>query len=360
MKVTAVDTTLVHLPLPKPIGTAIHSIESTGLVLVEVKTDSGVVGQSHIFTINGDRLKAFDEMVKGLSKFVIGQDPHDTGLIWSAIWQEINPTGHKGVTVSALSSLDQACWDAVGKAAELPLHKLFGGSRNEIDTYASSGLWLSYTTAELVAEAKQFAESGFRSMKIRVGSDDPLEDIARVRAVRDAVGPGVGLLADANQRFNPKAAIRLGRKLEQFDLIWFEEPVSAFDLQGHAEVKRALDVPIASGETEYTMLGMKAMLDANAADILMPDLQRIGGYTEFKKTAALAEANHIRVSSHFFTEASLCLAGSISNFMSVEHIDWFAPLFNETMELTDGKLKIPDRPGHGFTFNPEALSRYRI
>ncbi len=360
MKIESIQTTLVQLPLPKPIGTAIHQMDSTGLVLVEARTDSGVVGQSHIFTLNGDRLRAFDEMVQGLSKYVVGKDPHYTNAISSVIFAELNPTGHKGVTVSALSALEQACWDAVGKAGNIALHKMWGAARNEVDTYASSGLWLSYTIDELLAEAQVFLDSGFRAMKIRLGSEKMATDIERVRAVREAIGPDIGLLGDANQKFDPKTAIRLGHKLEEFDLTWFEEPVSAFDLKGHARVVTALDVPIASGETEYTMMGMAAMLEAGAADVLMPDLQRIGGYAEFRKSAALAEAQHIAVSSHFFTEASLCLAGSIPNFMSVEHVDWFSPLFNESPELENGKLKIPDRPGHGFTFDQSAIERFAI
>lgn len=360
MKIISVDTTLVQLPLPKPVGTAIHNIDSTGLVLVEVRTDVGAVGQSHIFTLNGHRIRAFEEMVRGLSSFVVGRDPHDSGAIWSDIWTEINPTGHKGVTISALSALDVACWDAVGRAAEMPLHKLFGACRTEIATYASSGLWLSYSQAELVSEASSFVAAGFHAMKIRIGSDDPDTDVARVAAVRDVIGPDVGLLVDANQKFDAKTAIRLGRRLEEFNLVWLEEPVPAYDLAGHARVRNALDIPIASGESEYTKFGMAAMLDAGAVDILMPDLQRIGGYTDFRKSAAVAEVNNIAVSSHFFSEASLCLAGSISNFMSVEHVDWFAPLFNETLEMAGGKLQIPDRPGHGFTFDPAAVTKFRM
>lgn len=360
MKIVELKTTIVRVPLPKSIGTAIHAISSVGLVLVEAKTDDGIVGESHIFTINADRIRAFDETIKGLASFVEGQDPHDTGRIWSNIWSEINPTGHKGITVSALSAIDIACWDAVGHAAALPLHKMFGACRETVPTYASSGLWLSYSIDELVTEAQSFVEAGFKAIKMRVGSDDLLDDVERVRVVRETVGPDIGLLVDANQKFTPKQAIRLGRMLEPFALTWFEEPVVTHDLAGHARVRDALDVPIASGETEYTKFGMAAMIDAGAADILMPDLQRIGGFTEFRKASALAEANNLAISSHFFTEASLCMAGSLANCNLVEHVDWFAPIFAETMELLNGELVIPARPGHGFRFDPEAVAHYRL
>ena len=360
MIITDLDTTLVEVPLPKPIGTAIHSMHSVGCVLVTLRTDDGVTGEGFVFTLNADRLRAFDEMVRGFTHHVVGRDPHETEGIWHDVWADINPTGHKGVTVAALSAIDTACWDAVGKAAGLPLHKMFGACRNEVDTYASSGLWLSQSIDELQAEAAAFVEQGFRAVKLRIGSERIADDVARVRAVRDTIGTDVGLLVDANQGFTPKHAIRLGHRLEEFDLIWIEEPVSANDLVGHADVRTALATPIASGETEYTRFGMQAMLDARSADILMPDLQRIGGYSEFRKAAAAASAQHVAVSSHFFTEYSLAIAGSTQNCISVEHVDWFAPLFNESIELVDGKLAIPDRPGTGFTFRPGLADRYPL
>ena len=142
MRIVAVETRLVDLPLPRPIGTAIHAIRSVGCVLVTLRTDDGIAGESFVFTINGARLEAFHEMIRGLGELIVGRDPHDTGAIWSDLWKEVNPTGHAGVTIAAMSSLDVACWDIVGRAADLPLSKVFGACRDSVDTYASSGLWL--------------------------------------------------------------------------------------------------------------------------------------------------------------------------------------------------------------------------
>lgn len=350
MLIERVETRLVDLPLPRPIGTAIHAISSVGCVLVTLRTDEGVVGESFVFTINGARLRAFDEMISGLGELIIGRDPHDTGTLWNDLWMEVNPTGHAGVTIAAMSSLDVACWDIVGRAAGLPLHKMFGACRDTVDTYASSGLWLDASLTDIAAEATMFIEQGFAAVKLRIGSDDIGTDVERVRAFRSAVGDGVRLLVDANQKFTPKHAIRLGRLLDPFDITWFEEPVAVHDLRGCADVRAALDIPISSGETEYTSRGIKRLLDARAADIVMPDLQRVGGYTEFRRAAALAAADDTPVSSHFFTEHSLCVAAATSNCISVEHVDWFAPLFQESVELRDGRLIVPDRPGTGFTF----------
>lgn len=360
MKITALKTDLVDVPLARPIATAIHSIRSVGCVLVNLETDAGLVGQGYLFTINAVRLKSFHEMVKGFEHQVVGRDPHYVTGIGASIWSEINPTGYAGVTVSALSAIDTACWDLVGKAAERPLHQIFGACRDRIRTYASGGLWLSQTIDELVAEAQQFLQQGFRSMKVRVGLSDAATDFERVKAVRQAVGPHIELLTDANQALTPKQAIRLGRMIEELDVGWLEEPVSVHDLAGQAEVRRTLYIPIASGETEWTRYGIKNSIEARAADILMPDLQRIGGLTEMRRAAALAEAYNMPISTHIFTEHSLSIAGSAVNCISVEHMPWYAPLFNEKIEIVDGDIIIPERPGCGFTFNDAAIARYSL
>ncbi len=358
MRIERVDTRVVDVPLATPIGTAIHAISSVGCVLVDVWTTDGVVGQGYCFTINGERISAFEAMVRGLAEaHVIGRDATETSGIWADVWVALNPTGHKGVTIGAMSALDVACWDAVGKTLDLPLHRIWGACRDTIPTYASSGLWLTQSIDELVDEAAGFVEQGFRAMKIRLGSPDRQHDVARVRAVRDAIGPEVALHADANQKFTPKQAIRLGRDLEAFDLVWFEEPVATHDRVGSADVRRALDTPIATGETEYTRYGMRDLVEARAVDVLMPDLQRMGGYTEFRVGAAYAATHDIAVSTHIFSEHSLALAGSLPGCVSVEHMDWFAPLFVESMDLNDaGELVIPDRPGAGFTFDEDRIA----
>lgn len=360
MKITALKTQLVNLPLIMPIHTAIHSISSVGCVLLSLDTDEGHTGQSYVFTINAVRLKAFDEMIKGFSHQLIGKDPHYTEAIWQSIWNEINPSGHKGVTISALSAIDTACWDLVGKEANKPLHLLFGACRDRVRTYASSGLWLSMSIDELQRQAQDFLDQGFEAMKIRVGSSKQKDDVKRVKAVREAVGDDIDLMVDINQALNAKTAIQLGRKLAPFELLWIEEPVPAYDLEGHTQVRQALDTHIASGETEYTRFGMQAMIEKKACDILMPDLQRIGGLTEMRRVAALAASHNMPISSHIFTEHSLSIAGSSYNCISVEHMDWFSPLFNEQMEIDAGDIVIPDRSGTGFTFNQDTVNQYII
>ncbi len=360
MKITRFKTTLVDIPLAKPIATAIHQIRSAGCVLLELETDQGLVGESYVFTLNGVRIKALHEMLLGFSPQVEGKDPYFVAQIGQNMWNEMNAIGHKGFTIAALAAVDTACWDLIGKAAELPLHRLFGACREQVKTYASGGLWLSQSIDECVDEAAEFIQAGFRSMKIRLGKPSIAQDVERVRAVHDAIGPDIELLADANQALTPKQAIRLGRELEEFNLGWFEEPVVYHNLRGCAEVRASLDTPIAAGETEYTRYGMREILESGAVDVLMPDLQRIGGLSEMRRVAALAASYDMPISTHIFTEHSLSVAGSEANCISVEHMPWFEPLFNESMEISDGMLRIPERPGTGFSFDQAAIKRFSL
>lgn len=358
MKITRCRTTIARVPLARPIATAIHRIDSLGCVLLELETDAGLVGESFVQTLNDTRLGALRAMVESFAPRIAGQDPHRVAAFGQAIWDELNPIAHKGFSIAALAAIDVACWDLIGKAAGEPLHRLFGACRDRVRTYASGGLWLSQSIDELAAEAAGFVAAGFRAMKIRLGSARPGDDVERVRAVRDAIGPEIELLADANQALSPKQAIRLGRALEAFDLGWFEEPVAYQDLAACARVRAALDLPIAAGETEYTRYGMRDILAAGAVDVLMPDLQRIGGYSEMRRVAAHAATLDIPISTHVFTEHSLCFAGAEPGCISVEHMPWNAPLFNENLELDDGCLAIPARPGTGFTFDKAAIKRF--
>ena len=360
MKITRLRTTLVDVPFERPIATAIHQMHSVGCVVVALETDEGLKGEGLVFTLNGVRLKPLADIIQSFGDRVEGQDPHQVTAVTRAMWDEMNPIGHAGFPVAALSAVDTACWDLVGKAAERPLHHLYGAYRDRIDTYASGGLWLSQSIDDCVEEAVRFVDQGFTAMKIRVGKPDLAEDVLRVREIRNAVGSGIRLLTDANQGLNVKQALALSRRLEEFDIAWLEEPVNYQDLAGHAEIRQRSAIPIASGETCYALQGAHELLKAGAVDVLMPDLQRVGGYSEMRRVAALCFAHHIPFSTHLFTEQSLCIAGSEPACVSVEHMPWFSPLFNESVVLEDGALKIPERPGTGFTLNQEAIRRYAV
>ncbi|RTE66276.1 mandelate racemase/muconate lactonizing enzyme family protein [Amphritea opalescens] len=358
MKITNIETLKVEIPLQKPLITAIHKTETVGVVVVRIETDTGLVGENYVFTLNKDRLVVFEAMIRSLSPFLIGQNPVYVEKIWSDMWNDCNPVGQKGISISAISALDTALWDLLGKQANMPLYQLFGACRDKVKTYASSGLWLSASIDELIEEAHGFIDQGFRSMKLRLGKENPKEDVARASALRDAIGDDIEILTDANQSLTPRKAISLARQLESLNIGWLEEPVPAHDLTGHARVLDAINIPVASGETDYTRFGMKNILDSGAVDVLMPDLQRIGGLSEYRKTAALASAYNIPISTHIFTEQSLSIAGSCANCISVEHVDWFAPIYQEKIQINDGYIAIPQSPGLGFNFDYDYINSH--
>jgi L-alanine-DL-glutamate epimerase-like enolase superfamily enzyme len=356
MKVTRVETRCVTVKLDKPIGSALGQLHSFGCILVFVHCDSGIVGENLIFTLNARRTRVLQSMVEEMADLVIGRDAGHIAGFWARAWRDINFLGHKGVPVVGISALDGALWDALGKMSNLPLYRILGGAQDRVPVYHSGGLWLSSSDRELVAEAERFAAAGFRAMKMRLGSPEPATDVARVRAVRTAIGPKIKLMADANQGLTESQAIRLGRALEEFDLTWFEEPLPAWDLDGLARVAAALETPIASGETEYTRYGFRRMLELRSADILMPDLQRVGGVSEFIRVGHMAESYDIPVSSHLFPETSLQVLGALANTIYLEYMPWFSKLYNETIEFAEGQAIVPERPGWGFTFSQDYVS----
>ncbi len=360
MKIRSLRTTLVNLPLDRPVGSAIHRFTSVGAVLVSMEAEGDVTGESYVFTLDGARLRVLEEMILSLSGRVIGRDVHETEAVWAAIWADINFFGQSGIAIFGLSAIDMAMWDLRGKAAGLSVARLLGLRRTRVPAYASGGLYLSRTVDELGSEAQALVSRGFAAVKVRVGSASLDEDFARVRTVREAVGPDIGLMIDANQGLSVERALRLGRRIEDLGLLWFEEPVSVHDLVGSAAIAAALDTPIASGETEYTRMGFKGLIAAKAADVLMPDLMRVGGVTELVKVAHLAECNGLPVSPHLFPEQSLQLLGALSNGSYFEHVPWFAMLFRESIEMEAGFAVVPDRPGFGFTFDSASVERFRI
>jgi L-alanine-DL-glutamate epimerase-like enolase superfamily enzyme len=360
MKITRLRTQVVHLPIDPPIITAIFpTISTADCVLVFLETDQGLVGEGLVFSINNQRLTVIHDMIRTLEPMVLGMDPRDGGSLNARAWRELNFLGYQGVSIVGLAAVDNALWDLRGKAAGLNVAHLIGACRPAVPTYASGGLWLSSSIDELQREAEGFLKRGFKAMKTRVGPTEPEKMVARVRAVREAIGPDIGLMVDANQQMSVKQAIRIGRMMEDLNLTWFEEPVICHDHAGEAAIRAALDTPLASGETVYTHRGVLGMLQAGAADILMPDLQRMGGPTEFLKAGHLCEAYNIPCASHLFPEMSLALLAALPGGHYLEHMPWFESIYAEHIELDDqGRAIVSDRPGWGFSFDPAAVKRF--
>jgi L-alanine-DL-glutamate epimerase-like enolase superfamily enzyme len=359
MKITKLRTQVVHFPFDPPIDGGAHVLRSADCVLVFLETDVGLIGEGLVFALNKQRLVVIDEMIRSLEPLVIGLDPELGGSFSARAFRDVGFLGRTGVTVIGVAGIDNALWDLRGKAVGLNVARLIGACTTAVPAYHSGGLWISRSVDELQREAADFVAQGWRAMKMRIGKPRAEEDVARVRAVREAIGPDIGLMVDSNQQLTVPRAIRLGRMLEEFNLTWFEEPIPYHDHAGEAEIAAALDTPVASGETEYTSRGMFEMLRARSADILMPDLQRMGGPTEFLKAAHIAEAFNTPVSSHLFPEMNLALLAAVPNAIYLEYMPWCEPAYGERITLdAQGRAIVPERPGWGFGFDTDAVKRF--
>lgn len=356
MKVVKLETRPIEVALQEPIISALGPIATCGVVLVRLHTSDGIIGENLVFTLNNRRTGVLQRMVDELADLVVGQDAGHIAEFWARAWKDMNFFGQKGIPVMGISAIDGALWDAAAKSAGLPLYRMLGGAQDRVPAYHSGGLWLHCSIDDLARDAQKMVEQGFRAVKMRLGSPDPAVDIQRVRAVREAIGPHVKLMADANQGLNEAQAIRLGRMLEEFQLAWFEEPLPAWDLEGVARVAAALDTPIASGETEYARYGFRRMIELRSADVLMPDLQRSGGVSEFMRVSHMAAAYDVPVSSHLFPEMSIQVLGALSNAIFLEYMPWFSELYQERLEFEDGMAIVPQRPGWGFTFDMDRVA----
>ena len=290
------------------------------------------------------------EVAEGL----IGEDPNDIARIYTKLLWAGASVGRSGVATQALAAVDIALYDLKAKRAGLPLAKFLGSYRDSVRTYNTSGGFLNASLDEVKVRATQSLEEGIGGIKIKVGLPDSKEDLRRVAGIRDHIGPDVPLMVDANQQWDRAAALRLGRRLEEFDLVWIEEPLDAYDFEGHAYLAQVLDTPIATGEMLASVAEHKGLIAANGCDIIQPDAPRVGGITQFLRLAALADERGLDLAPHFAMEIHLHLAAAYPREPWVEHFDWLDPLFNERLETKDGRMIVPDRPGLGITLSDQA------
>ncbi len=358
MRITAIELFRLAVPLRRPIRTSVHDFSHANTVLVHMRTDAGLTGTGWCFAPKPTQAAALAALVEDLAQVYDGRDPRAVRANHAAAWTEMNWLGHAGAPMMALAALDTACWDIAAQAADLPLYRFLGGEKDRVETYASSALWRDRTMDALIAEAEDLIGEGHRAMKLRVGQADVSADVARARQLREALGPDMRILVDANQAWAEADAIRAGRGFEEHDIYWLEEPVFYADLEGCARVAAALDMRVATGETSYGAADMTRHLELRAADVLMPDLQRMGGITQYLDVCALCAAHHEPVSSHLFTEASAHVLAAQPHALMLEHMDWWDPLFAEPVRIEDGAVVIPDRPGLGLELAPNALTKY--
>ncbi|BCW42848.1 mandelate racemase/muconate lactonizing enzyme family protein [Arthrobacter sp. StoSoilB5] len=291
---------------------------------------------------------------KEVAEGIIGEDPNDIGRIYTKLLWAGASVGRSGVATQALAAIDIALYDLKAKRAGLPLAKLLGSYRDSVQTYNTSGGFLNATLDEVKARATQSIEEGIGGIKIKVGLPDSKEDLRRVAGIREHIGWDVPLMVDANQQWDRATALRMGRQLEEFNLIWIEEPLDAYDFEGHAHLAHVLDTPIATGEMLASVAEHKGLINANSCDIIQPDAPRVGGITQFLRLAALADERGLGLAPHFAMEIHLHLAAAYPREPWVEHFDWLDPLFEERLETKNGRMIVPDRPGLGVTLSGQA------
>jgi L-alanine-DL-glutamate epimerase-like enolase superfamily enzyme len=359
VKITKLRTQLVEFPYTPPMGLSANYVLKTGsCVLVYLESDQGVAGEGVVYTFNGERIKIYDEMVQSFAPLLTGADPTLAGALFQRAWGDIRTVGQSGFAVNALAAVDMALWDLRAKLADMNVSALIGRCRATMPVYNSCDYWVQVPLDQLQKNAAANAARGFRGHKLRI-TGHITTDVTRVRAMREAIGPDAALHVDLNQRTTVANAIRLGRALEEYNLAWFEEPIQHHDHAGEAEISAALDMPVASGESVYTSRSILEMLRARACDVIMADLQHMGGPTEFLKAATYTEAFDTPFSNHCFTEMSMPLLAAIPNTLVLEYMPWLEPIYAERIALnTDGHAVVPTTPGWGFSFDQAALKRY--
>src|SRR6267142_1049328 len=357
MKITAVDSCVLTVPTPQPIALQYPQHK---LVVAQISTDEGVSGLGYSLAFGGGGAEAIQVYLDTrLKPVLVGEDPLFVERLWERMFRADMGIKKQGVAAYALSALDIGLWDIAGKAAGLPLYKLWGAVTDRIPAYGSGG-WSKYSERELIAEAEKYAALGCKYYKMKIHHTDPGENAKRVQAVRRALVEGVRMMVDVNQRLDVLANIRQAQALEEFDLVWYEEPVLADDIAACAEVARSIRIPVATGENNYTRFEFRELVERGAARYLMPDVCRANGFTETLRIGALAAAHQVALSPHVVHELSVHVAAALPNAFLVEFIDWTpGDLFAGLPKCVDGAFRISDRPGHGVALASGAEKRYR-
>ena len=361
MKITEVKSEVYQVPTHREIHDAVRHFDRLGLLLANVETDEGVLGTGFSYTVNlHGALEIASIISRSISELVRGMDPNDHERVWYRMWRSLDWVGRGGIAVLAVAATDIAIWDLKSKTSGMPLYKLLGGYRDKVPVYNTDGGWLNHTQEQLVGEAKAIITAGFRGSKIKVGKDDPLEDVERIAAVRQVLGPNRPLMVDANERFTHAEAIKRAHMWEEFNLYWFEEPLPAEDILGHAKVKAHTSIPIALGESLFTRQQFKDYIGTDGVSILQPDACRCGGISEWLKIAHLADCHHMDVSPHFAMELHLPFVAAIPNGLFVEYIPTLNAVLQEPLRLEDGYFRPREEPGLGIQWDNDKLSRYRV
>ena len=361
MKITHVTTRILRTPADNPLVVGLPAPSDTReFVTLELGTDQGLTGVGVTF-FGGALTPALKAAVDALATLMVGDDPSQTEAIAAKARRAAGGSGPGGIFTLALSAIDIACWDLKGKAAGRSVAALLGALRDRVPTYASGALMRPHPIDYLAKAGPRLRDMGFRQMKMQCGSEPTVAaSVERVRVMREAIGADVDLMCDINQLWSVNHAIEVGRRLEPYHLFWLEDPTAHDDFAGLARIADNLTTPIAAGEYHYGIVPFRHMLEARSIDIVMIDLLRAGGITQWMKIAGMAEAFNLPVVSHLVPELHVHLIAAIPNGLTVEYMPWTLPLWEDTPNLEHGLLVVPAKPGLGLAFDQSALKRYQV
>ncbi|MHB1537678.1 MAG: mandelate racemase/muconate lactonizing enzyme family protein [Solirubrobacteraceae bacterium] len=347
----------VSMPLAEPIRSGMHSIDAIHTVLVEAH-GAEQVGVGYAFAFSENEALAVAAIAEDLLAVVQSTPARGVREHWAAMARQLDFVGLAGPGGMALAAIDTALWDLHARRAGLPMHAMLGAAARPVKLYGAGG-WLSWSVERVIEEARSFAQAGYGAYKMRAGSPDWRADVARVRAVREALPPELDLMIDVNQAWSYEVARRAGGELEELGLLWIEEPLDAHDFDGQATLARELRTPIAAGETLWGVRELRRLVDSRAADVVQLDLMRCGGVTPFLAVAALVDASARALASHMFTPMCAHLLAVCEHAYLAEHLpSWFDALFDQQPQAIDGRLLPCAGPGFGLTISASTLERF--
>jgi L-alanine-DL-glutamate epimerase-like enolase superfamily enzyme len=361
MKIKSIDVRVLQVPLDQPYTAAGRAVGANWHVLAEITTEDGVTGFGYIVALNQMFIGTVAAATRELAPLLIGMSVAEPEAAWRKLSRAGDWVGPGGLLHFAIAPLDIALWDAFGKTLNQPVSRLLGGARDRLPVYASDGFWYSLSLDDLAASARRAYDAGFRAVKLRVGNEThPDGEVARVRAVREAVGPSVAIMVDATETWSVNRAIQTGKALQDAGVVWLEDPVSHTDISGMARVAAALDVLVATGEHLYHIADFSRLLEARGTGIALIDLGRVGGVTPWRHVASLAHGFGVPVGGHVLPEIHVHLLTAVPNAQIVEYVPRSAALLQAMPAIADGALIVPPGGGFGLTLDHDAVRRFSV
>ena len=358
--IDAVRLRQVNLP-PKVVRTdAIQSFVTQETILLTLSCSDGIEATGYAYTIGTGGSSIMALLHDHLAPRLLGRNPLHIEAIWKDLFFHTHATAVGAITSLALACVDTALWDIRGKALDQPLWQLLGGAQSRVPVYTTEGGWLHLGADELVAQTLAAQAQGFKGAKIKIGRPHVSEDVARLAAVRSAVGPGFELMTDANQSFNRPEVVRRAAAFAPFDLAWLEEPLPAEDVAGHRQLRESTAIPVAVGESMYHLSQFREYLEQGACSIVQPDVARIGGITPWIKVAHLAEGFDVPVCPHFLMELHVSLCAAVPNAAWVEYIPQLDDITTSRIRVESGYAYPPDTPGLGIEWDWKEITHRQI